>query len=271
MVDRITSILLRIMTYAIFITSTVVLLFPLVKGLGYFSVDFFTRFPSQGMTQGGVLPAIVGSIYLIALVCIISVPAGILIGIFLSEYAKPLWLASLLRVAITMMTSIPSIVYGLFGLAFFCITMKLGTSLIAASFTLSIMTIPFVGGSVSNFLMAVSKDLREAAIAMGADKRETVFMVIRAARTGILSSSLLGLGRAFGETAPILVTGAVFYATNLPKRLTDPVMTLPTHVYAVITNFPEDAYWMAYASAALMIIIIIAIYSVVQWIRRRSS
>jgi len=271
MADRIASSLLKLLTYIVFVISTAVILFPVFKGIHYFNPTFFTEFPSQGMTQGGIFPAIVGSLLLMSLVAVFSVPVGVLIGVFLSEYAKPTWLSALLRTTITTMTSIPSIVYGLFGLAFFCITMGFGTSLLSASFTLSIMTVPFVGGSVSNFLMAVSNDLREAAMAIGADKRETVFMVIRAAKTGILSSTLLGLGRAFGETAPILVTGAVFYATNLPRRLTDPIMTLPTHIYAVVTNFPEDAYWMAYGSAALMVIIIVAIYSIVQWIRRRSS
>jgi len=270
MADRIVLLFLRLFTYTIFVVSNTVILFPVFKGIRYFTPTFFTEFPSHGMTKGGIFPAIVGSLLLILLVSAFSVPLGVLVGIFLSEYAKPTWLSAVLRTTITIMTSIPSIVYGLFGLAFFCITMGFGTSLLSASLTLSIMAIPFVGGSVSNFLMAVSNDLREATMAIGADKRETVFMIIRAAKTGILSSMLLGLGRAFGETAPILVTGAVFYATSLPRSLTEPIMTLPTHIYAVITNFPEETHWMAYGSAALMVIIVGVIYSTVQWMRRRS-
>ena len=259
---------LRILSYAVFLAMLFVLVSIVVSGLPYlFRPGFFTAWPRRAMSEGGIFPMLVGSLMLMALVFAISIPVGLVGTIFLSEIAPRKFSLFLQSLAATM-NSVPSIVYGVFGLALFCIKLNFGTSLISASLTLSTMSIPFFMNSAVEFLRAVPKELREGVISLGANKLQATLMVLRASRNGILTSLMLTLGRAFSETAPILVTGAVFYSTRLPGKLTDPVMTLPTSIYAIVMNLGESSQWMAKGMASLMVSIMMFIYSVVQITRR---
>ncbi len=259
---------LRLISYFSVALVLSVILLIVLPGLRYFfKPGFFTEFPRKGMSEGGILPSLVGSLLLIVVVLLVTIPVGMLATIFVSEFA-PRKISIVLQSLSATMNGIPSIVYGLFGLSFFCVRLAFGTSLLSASLTLSTMAIPFfVSGSVE-FLRAVPRELREGVLALGANKIQLVFMVLRASRNGLLTALILTLGRAFSETAPILVTGAVFYATKLPSSLLDPFMALPTSIYAIVMNLGEKAQWMARGMASLMTIIIIGIYTTVQIIRR---
>jgi len=263
--------LFRIVAYTVFVALVIVIVTIISSGIGYLlKPGFFTQFPKSGMSEGGIFPSLVGSLLLIILVFLITIPVGLLGTIFISEFA-PRRFSILLQSLVATMNSIPSIVYGLFGLSFFCVKLGFGTSLISASLTLSTMAIPFFMNSAVEFTRAVPRELREGVIALGANKIQSTLMVLKASKSGLLTAVILTLGRAFSETAPILVTGAVFYATKLPSRITDPVMTLPTSIYAIVMNLGEKAQWMAKGMASLMVLIMIAIYSVVQILRRNKD
>ncbi|WP_041083896.1 PstA family ABC transporter permease [Thermotoga profunda] len=261
----------RFTTYCILVLMLIVILLIILPGIRFlFRPGFFTQFPKSSMTDGGIFPSIVGSLLLMALVFIIVIPLGLLGTIFITEFANKNFSIVLQSLAGTM-NSIPSVVYGLFGLSFFCVSLGFGTSLISASLTLSTMAIPFFINNAVEFLRAVPRELREGVIALGANRFETTLMVIKSSKNGLLTTLILTLGRAFSETAPILITGAVFYATKLPTRLTDPVMTLPTSIYAIVMNLGEKSQWMAKGMASLMTSIMILIYSIVQILRRHKN
>ncbi|MEJ5230321.1 MAG: ABC transporter permease subunit [Pseudothermotoga sp.] len=264
-------LLFRIVTYVVFAALATVIVTIILSGLTYlFRPGFFTQFPKSGMSEGGIFPALIGSLFLIITVLTVTVPIGLLSTIFISEFA-PRRLSMIFQSLVATMNSIPSVVYGLFGLSLFCVKLGFGTSLISASLTLSTMAIPFFINGAVEFTRAVPRELREGVIALGANRLQSVFMVLRAAKSGLLTALILTLGRAFSETAPILVTGAVFYATRLPSKLTDPVMTLPTSIYAIVMNLGEKAQWMAKGMASLMVLIMITIYTVVQLLRRSKN
>lgn len=263
--------LFRSVTYTVFIALSAVLVTIILSGAKYlFNLSFFIEYPRSGMTEGGIFPALVGSLLLMVAVFFISVPLGLLGTIFISEFA-PRKLSMVLQSLATTMNSIPSIVYGLFGLSLFCVKLALGTSLISASLTLSTMAIPFFITGAVEFTRAVPRELREGVIALGANKLQSTLMVLKASKNGLLTTLMLTMGRAFSETAPILATGAVFYATKLPSKLTDPVMTLPTSIYAIVMNLGEKSQWMAKGMASLMVLIMIIVYTAVQVLRRSKN
>lgn len=267
MAEAIIRNLFRVITYLLVAMVLFVLGYIVVPGFRFiFQPGFLTEFPRSGMTEGGIFPALVGSTFMVLLVFAISVPLAILGSIFLSEYVRGRF-SGIFQSICSTMTAIPSIVYGLFGLSFYCIQLRMGTSLLTASLSLSTMTIPFIVTSTTEFLKAVPVDIREAAISLGANKFQVSLMVIRDAWKGMITAILLGMGKSFGETAPILITGTVFYATQLPRGLSDPVMALPTTIYAIVVNLGERSQWMAQGTASLMVIFMIAIYSVVQFLR----
>lgn len=262
--------LFRIITYTIFTGFMVVLFLIIVPGARYFfSPGFFTEYPRSMMREGGIFPMLVGSILLMCLVFLITIPAGLMGAIFVSELA-PRGLSILIQSLAATMNSIPSIVYGLFGLSFFCVSLRFGTSLLSASLTLSTMAIPFFINSAAEFLRSVPKELREGVAALGANKLQSTLMVLKASRNGLMTTLILALGRAFSETAPLLATGAVFYSTKLPSKLSDPIMTLPTSIYAIVMNLRGESRWMAQGMASLMTLIVIIVYSLVQFLRRRT-
>ncbi|ACB09894.1 MULTISPECIES: phosphate ABC transporter permease PstA [Thermotoga] len=269
--DLIISYVFRVVSYVVFAVVLFLFVSIVAGGAKYFSPSFFLDYPRSGMTEGGIFPAILGSFYLMALTFLISIPLGIFTGVFLSEYGENV-VARWIDISLTALSGIPSVVYGLFGLAFFCVALQFGTSMIAAALTLSLMTLPVIASSTKETLKAIPVEIREAALALGAKKEEVIFKVLLpAARRGIITAVLVGGGRALGETAPVLLTGAVFYSTELPKGLFSPVMTLPTHIYYITAAYGESAQWMAKGTAAFLMIIVALIYGAAFFLRRREN
>ncbi|AFG35849.1 MAG: phosphate ABC transporter permease PstA [Fervidobacterium pennivorans] len=265
--NRKTRLVLRILTYII--SSLIVALFILafVPGLKYWSWEFFTQFPKERMTDGGIFPAILGSILLTVTSLAIAIPLGVLLGIVLSEYNL-----TYIKFAVTILSGIPSVVYGLFGLGLFCITMNMRTSILAGALTLSLMVLPVISSSVYEVMQAIPRELREAAYALGARKSEVIFeMLVPSVRNTILTVSFVSAGRVIGETAPLILTAAVFYATQLPKSLLSPVMTMPTHIYFLTAAYGSSARWMAEGTASVLILFIILVYSIAFMFRREKK
>lgn len=211
-----------------------------VKGLPAMSVTFLTQMPGDGMRSGGILPSIVGTIILTIATIVCAVPFGVLTGVYLVEYSKDNWVRRIINLTIVNLAGIPSIVYGLFGLALFVIGLGFGSSIISGALTLAIMCLPVIITATREALLAIPNDLREASLALGATKWETTFkVVLPAALPGILTGVILSISRAAGETAPILFTVAAFYLPFLPETIWDQVMALPYHLYVTATQVPN--------------------------------
>lgn len=267
-IDSIISLTFRIISYIAFGIILSIIIIVIVDGARYFTPSFFVEYPSQGMTAGGIGPAILGSLLMIFFILLFSIPIGVLTGTFLSEYGQKSRLGRIIDVSVTSLSGVPSVVYGLFGLALFSITLGFGTSLLSGSLTLAIMTLPVISSSVKEALASLPRELRESAYALGAKKTETIYKILfPAAKNRIITAILIGAGRVIGETAPVLLTGAVFYSTKLPNSLLDPVMTLPTHIYFITMAYGESAQWMAKATSAFLILLILVIYSIAFKIR----
>lgn len=210
------------------------------KGVPAISWEFLTEVPKRGMRAGGIFPAIVGTIYLTLGTIAVSVPFGIFTGVYLVEYAKDNVLTRLINLTIINLAGIPSIIYGLFGMALFVIYFKLGVSILSGSLTLGIMCLPVIITATREALLAVPNSLREASLALGATKWETISkIVVPAALPGISTGVILSISRAAGETAPILFTAAAFYLPFLPQSIFDQVMALPYHLYVISTQVPN--------------------------------
>ncbi|WP_281700365.1 phosphate ABC transporter permease PstA [Cetobacterium somerae] len=210
------------------------------KGVPAISWEFLTEVPKRGMRAGGIFPAIVGTIYLTLGTIAVSVPFGIFTGVYLVEYAKDNILTRLINLTIINLAGIPSIIYGLFGMALFVIYFKLGVSILSGSLTLGIMCLPVIITATREALLAVPNSLREASLALGATKWETISkVVVPAALPGISTGVILSISRAAGETAPILFTAAAFYLPFLPQSIFDQVMALPYHLYVISTQVPN--------------------------------
>lgn len=217
------------------------------RGLPGLSWEFLTEVPRNRGREGGIFPALVGTLYVVACTGLFAVPLGVLGGVYLSEYAPKKRSTRIIRLAVANMAGVPSIVYGLFGLAAFVLAAGFGRSIIAASLTLTCMTLPVIVTATEEALRQVPADLRHAALALGASKIRTVLsVVLPAAAPGIVTGVVLGLARAAGETAPILFTGAVFQMRRLPDGLGSQFMALPYHIYAQVTSVPNwnrDLVW----------------------------
>jgi len=260
-------IALKILTYFISILIVFVFILAFLPGLKYWSWEFFSSFPKDQMTGGGIFPAILGSILLTAVSLVIAIPLGIFLGIVLSEYNL-----SYIKFAVTILSGIPSVVFGLFGLGLFCITMNMRTSILAGGLTLSLMVLPVISSSVYEVMRSIPRELREAAYALGARKSEVIFdMLVPSVRNSIITVSFVSAGRVIGETAPLILTAAVFYATNLPKDLLSPVMTLPTHIYFLAAAYGTKARWMAEGAASVLILFVILVYTIAFMFRREKK
>lgn len=268
--DLIISTVFRIVSYLAFIVVLAIFATTILDGMRYFSLDFFFKPPLGGMTSGGIFPAIIGSFYILSLTLIIAIPIGMMTGIYLSEYGRNSKLAELILTAITSLAGVPSVVYGLFGLALFSIAFGFRTSIISGSLTLAIMTLPVISSAVQEALSSIPRDIRESAYALGANKTEVIFKVlIPYAKMRILTAILIGGGRAIGETAPVLLTGAIFYATSMPSTVFDPTMTMPTHIYYITMAYGENAQWMAKGTISVLMIFVLILYSFAFALRKR--
>jgi phosphate transport system permease protein len=245
-------------------------IFIVVQGLPAINWEFITGFPKDGMRAGGIYPAILGTIYLTIGTAIFSLPPGIAAAIYLAEYAPDNRWTRTIRVAMVNLAGIPSVVYGLFGLGLFVIFLRFGTSILAASLTLSIMTLPVIISTTEEALRSVPHDFRVISISLGATRWQTIWRIILPqSMAGILTGVILGLERAAGETAPILFTGAAFFLPQLPGSPLDPTMALPYHLFVISTQVPGMPVQIQYGTVLVLLVFVIAMNSVATIIRSR--
>ena len=217
-----------------------IVIYIILKGVPAISWEFLVTSPTDGMRAGGIFPAIVGSVLLTIGTIAVSVPFGILTGIFLVEYSKDNIVRRVINLTIVNLAGIPSIIYGLFGMSLFVIFLQFGSSILSGALTLGIMCLPVIITATREALLAIPKDLREASLALGATKWETTWKIILpTALPGILTGIILSISRAAGETAPIMFTVAAFYLPFLPMSVWDQVMALPYHLYVIATQVPN--------------------------------
>lgn len=237
--ERLFFLLLRVITYAIVLVIGFILFDILHKGLPVINAGFLLEPPRQSGAAGGIFPAIVGTFYLVIGTLIIALPLGIATAVYLTEYAEQGRFTGLVRMAILTLAGVPSIVFGLFGLGLFVIFCQFGASILSGSLTLACMVLPTIIVASEEALRAVPQSLREGSLALGATKWQTIWKnVLPYAISGMLTGSILGIGRAAGETAPILLTAAAFYLPKLPTSIFDQVMALPYHLYILATQHP---------------------------------
>ena len=240
-----------------------VIIYLVVKGAGAINWEFLSQKPRGGMREGGIFPVIMGTLYLVIGTIIVSLPIGVLSAIYLNEYAPRNRFTRIIRLSIINMAGVPSVVFGLFGLAFFVIFLKFGKSILAGSLTLAFLILPVIITATEEALKAVPDTYRFASMALGANKWQTILKVILPrALPGIITGSVIGIGRAAGETAPIMFTVAAFSQPNLPNSIFSQVMALPFHLYTLatqVTNPPEDKHW----GTALVLLMLVLFFAMV--------
>ena len=262
---------MTLMTLATVAPIVAVVIYILSKGGPAISWEFISGFPHDGMRAGGILPAIVGTLYLTLGTALFSVPLGVAAAIYLAEYAPDNKWTRLIRIAIINLAGIPSVVYGLFGLGLFVIFLKFGTSILAASLTLSIMTLPVIISTAEEALRAVPQAFRTVSISVGATRWQTIRrIVLKEALPGILTGVILGLERAAGETAPILFTGAAFFLPRLPGSPFDATMALPYHLFVISTQVPEMPIQIQYGTALVLLVFVLGMNLTATIIRSRA-
>ena len=242
------------------------------KGLGAVSFQFIFDAPKNGMTEGGILPAIVGTLLLTLITTLASLPVGIACAVYLSEYAQNNLTTQIIRAAIRNLAGVPSIIYGLFGLALFVQGLHLGTSLLSAGLTLGLLSLPYIITTTEEALKTIPVSMREGAMALGATQFETIRdIVLPASVPGIATGVILSLSRAAGETAPILFSGAAFYVTGLPGNFYQEFMALPYHLYMLSTQHQsiETVRPLAYGTAAVLILLVFMLNIVAFIIRNK--
>lgn len=262
---------LSILLAIIFLFSLIIVI--IVKGSKVISIPFFTEFPKDGMTSGGIYPAIMGSFLLALGAIIFALPLGVFAAIYLREYAKSYRLIRIIRVGVNNLAGVPSVVFGLFGLAVFVKFFQFGVSLLSGALTLGILILPIIIRSTEEAIATVPESFREASYGLGASKWHTVrHVVLPVAMPGILTGAILGIGRAAGETAPILFTAATFYTRRLPSTVFDEVMALPYHIYALMTEGTKPQYQVpiAYGTALVLLLLVLTINLIAIIIRYRA-
>ncbi len=265
--------IMRGITYLVVAAIGYVVLDIVVRGIGAISWSFLTESPRGGGVEGGILAPIVGTLYLVAGTMLVAFPIGVGGAIYLSEYAKDSKLTRAIRVGIITLAGVPSIVFGLFGLGVFVLLLGFGTSLAAGCLTLASMILPIIIVSTEEALRAVPKSLRDASLALGATKWQTIWHnVLPFALPGILTGSILSIGRAAGETAPLLFTAVAFFLPKLPQSIFDQVMALPYHLFVMATQYPdaEKAKTMQYGTALVLIALVLGMNLVAVVLRSRS-
>jgi phosphate transport system permease protein len=269
--QRIGFAILGLLAFITILPIIIIVVIIFWKGISAISLEFLFAFPTDGMRSGGIFPAILGTVYLTFLTTLFACPLGIAAAIYLSEYASDNRWTRMIRIAIINLAGIPSIVYGLFGLGIFVLFFKLGTSILAASLTLAIMTLPVVISTAEEALRAVPQAFRVVSISLGATQWQTVRkIVVPQSLPGILTGVILGLERAAGETAPILFTGAAFYLPTLPRTPMDETMALPYHLYVIATQVPGMPENIQYGTALVLLFLVLSLNLLATIIRSRA-
>jgi|SRR5690554_2388303 len=232
------------------------------QGISVVNWEFLSQMPRMGMSEGGIFPALLGSFYLILGSIIFAAPLGVFAAIFLTEYAKKGKLVRVIRIGVNNLAGVPSVVFGLFGLAIFVKFLGFGVSILSGSITLGIVILPTIIRASEEALMAVPDEYRRASLAIGATRWQTVKkVVLPAAIPGILTGVILGVGRVAGETAPIMFTAATFFSMRLPSSIFSEVMALPYHIYALVTTgtMPHKQIPLAYGTAVVLLVLVLLI------------
>jgi phosphate transport system permease protein len=262
-VQHLYRLLFLLMTLLLITPVLIILATLIVKGGSVISIDFLFTSPTDGMTAGGIFPALFGTIWLVAVALLISVPLGVAAAIYLSEYAGNNWFTRIINLAIINLAGVPSIVHALFGVGAFVLFFGFGTSILAASLTLAIMTLPVVIVATRESLQAVPQAFREACWNMGATRWQTIRRVVLPnAISGILTGVILEVSRTTGETAPIMFTGAVFFTPFLPQSIMDQTMAMSLHLFVVSTQVPGVPEDLPYGVALVLIAMVLLMNSV---------
>lgn len=268
--QRIAFAFLTFLAVVVVVPIVLVVAYIIVQGIGAVNWEFLTTFPRNGMKEGGILPAIIGTVLLTFGTAIASIPLALGAAVYLAEYARDTWLTRTIRLAIVNLAGIPSVVYGLFGMGLFVLFLGFGTSLVAGSLTLGLMTLPVVISTAEEALLAVPQRFRVASRSLGATRWQTVReVVLPNALPGILTGIILGLERAAGETAPILFTAAAFYLPQLPRSPLDQTMALPYHLYVIATQVPGMPLQVQYGTALVLLVLVLSLNVVATVIRSR--
>ena len=261
----------RVLSYSIVLVLFIILGFILVKGVSVINWNFLTQAPTDGMTKGGIWPAIVGTFYLMVGSAVFAFPVGVVSGIYMSEYAPKGKLVAFIRTMTNNLAGIPSIVFGLFGMAFFVNYLAFGDSILAGSLTLGLLALPIVIRTTEEAFRDIPSSYREGSLALGATKTQTIWHVLLPmAMPRVITGLILSLGRVSGETAPILFTCAAYFLPKLPDSIFDQCMALPYHLYVVATSGTDiDAQMpIAYGTAFVLIVIVLLMNLVANAIRK---
>jgi phosphate transport system permease protein len=260
--------LLIIATIIVIVPVLVIVLQIIINGASAISWDFLVQAPSQAGKAGGILPAIVGTFYLMLGTIVFALPLGVMAGIYLTEYAKESWLTRSINLAIVNLAGVPSVVYGLFGLGVFVLLFHFGMSLLSASLTLACQALAMTVTTSREAILAVPREYREGSLAVGATKWQTIrHLVLPQALPGIITGAVLAMSRAAGETAPILVVGAAFLLPGLPQSPFDQFMALPYHLYTVaahVPGMPKSTVW----GVALVLLVVVLSFNIIATIIR---
>ncbi len=260
--EKIAYWFLTLMAGIILISLFIMFYFIISRGIKVINWQFLTEMPQKGMTAGGIFPAILGTLYLTTGAICFALPLGVFAAIYLTEYATQNRLIRTIRLGINNLAGVPSVVFGLFGLAVFVKFLNFGVSILSGSLTLGILILPTIIRASEEALLTVPLTFREASLALGATKWQTIQkVVLPSSISGILTGSILAIGRAAGETAPILFTAATFYTMRLPNSLFSEVQALPYHIYALMTEgtHPESQVPIAYGAALVLLGLILAL------------
>lgn len=265
---RLAVIVISLVAALVVIPIVFVIGYVIYNGSSMLSWEFLTAPPRNGMREGGIMPALLGTVFLTFGTAIVAMPLAIAAAIYLAEYAGDNRLTRWVRMAIVNLAGIPSIVYGLFGLGAFVLFLNFGTSIIAGSLTLGIMTLPVVISTAEEAINAVPQQFRTVSLSLGATRWQTIrHQVLPHALPGIITGIILGLGRAAGETAPILFTVAAFYLPQLPRSAFDQTMALPYHLYVISTQVPGMPLVVQYGTALVLMLIVLSLTLVATLIR----
>lgn len=261
----------RILSFCVVGVLFWILGFIVVNGISVINWEFLTTFPTDGMTGGGIFPAIIGTFCLVIGSIIIAFPIGVMSGIYISEYASNNWLVRLIRIMTNNLSGVPSIVFGLFGMALFVNAFGFGDSIIAGSFTLALLVLPIVIRTTEEAMKSIDNSFRVGSLALGATKLQTISKVLLPiAFPNIITGLILAVGRVSGETAPILFTAVAYFLPQLPDSVFDQVMALPYHLYVIATSGTdlEASRPMAYGTALVLVAIVLIINLIANGLRR---
>ena len=260
MTQKIAFFFFLLATLLIIVPVGLIIFIIVIKGAPAISWDFLFSMPRDGMRAGGIFPASIGTICLVVGSIAFSLPIGVMAAIYLSEYSRDNLLTRIIKLAIVNLSGVPSVIFGLFGLALFVVFLGFGASLLAGSLTLGIMVLPIIIAASRVALESVPQSFREVSLSLGASKWQTIrHIVLPNAIPGIMTGTILEIGRAAGETAPILFTVAAFYLPQLPQSIFDQAMALPYHLYVISTQVPNVAESIRYGTALVLLALVLSV------------